>query len=300
LGSSSFVTDETGKVYEHLEYFPFGETWAHEHSNTQVTPYRFTGKEYDETTGLYYYGARYYDPRTSVWQSPDPILGEYMSGKTNGGVFNPMNLSLFTYTYNNPVNLVDPDGEAPVKALELIAENRNNIMNTAKTYNVDPKAIASIILQEKYHGVFADIKNKIAYIKDGGVHENSPSTRSYGLGEMQLGLAGELLGIDANSKGGKAEIYSKITNNDTLAIDLIGKNISNAQKQFNTKLDPKGAAILHNAGTKGLKSYLNGEKLKGGVYDRSANWQTAIGKALEKGEISTSMDKKPLIKYKND
>jgi len=184
LGSSSFVTDETGKVYEHLEYFPFGETWAHEHSNTQVTPYRFTGKEYDETTGLYYYGARYYDPRTSVWQSPDPILGEYMSGKTNGGVFNPMNLSLFTYTYNNPVNLVDPDGEAPVKALELIAENRNNIMNTAKTYNVDPKAIASIILQEKYHGVFADIKNKIAYIKDGGVHENSPSTRSYGLGEI--------------------------------------------------------------------------------------------------------------------
>jgi len=47
-----------------------------------------------------------------VWQSPDPILGEYMSGQTNGGVFNPKNLSLFTYTYNNPVNLVDPDGNA--------------------------------------------------------------------------------------------------------------------------------------------------------------------------------------------
>lgn len=36
-----------------------------------------------------------------------------MSGKTNGGVFNPKNLSLFTYTYNNPANLVDPNGEAP-------------------------------------------------------------------------------------------------------------------------------------------------------------------------------------------
>ena len=58
-----------------------------------------------------YYGARYYDPRTSVWQSPDPILNEYMSGQTNGGVFNPKNLGLFTYTYNNPVNLVDPDGK---------------------------------------------------------------------------------------------------------------------------------------------------------------------------------------------
>jgi len=64
-------------------------------------------------TGLYYYGARYYDPRTSVWQSPDPILAEYMDGKTNGGVFNPKNLNMFGYTYNNPVNLVDPDGNNP-------------------------------------------------------------------------------------------------------------------------------------------------------------------------------------------
>jgi len=111
LGSSSFVTDAEGQVYEHMEYFPFGETFAHEHSNTQRTPYLFTGKELDEESGLYYYGARYYDPRTSVWQSPDPILGEYMSGKTNGGVFTPINLGLYTYTANNPVNLVDPDGE---------------------------------------------------------------------------------------------------------------------------------------------------------------------------------------------
>ena len=57
------------------------------------------------------YGARYYDPRTSVWQSPDPILDQYMNGSGNsGGVFNPGNLYLFTYTANNPVNLIDPDG----------------------------------------------------------------------------------------------------------------------------------------------------------------------------------------------
>ena len=62
---------------------------------------------------MYCYVAGYYDPRTSVWQSPDPILNEYMSGKTNGGVFNPQNLGLFTYTHNNPVNLVDPDGNNP-------------------------------------------------------------------------------------------------------------------------------------------------------------------------------------------
>ncbi|MBV7317631.1 RHS repeat-associated core domain-containing protein [Shewanella sp. NIFS-20-20] len=44
-------------------------------ANVQLTPYYLTGKELDEATGLYYFGACYYDPRTSVWQSPDPILG---------------------------------------------------------------------------------------------------------------------------------------------------------------------------------------------------------------------------------
>jgi RHS repeat-associated protein len=73
-------------------------------------PYKFTGKELDEETGLYYYGARYYDPRTSVWQSPDPILEKYMSGEANGGFYNPLNLRTYSYSYNNPVNYSDPDG----------------------------------------------------------------------------------------------------------------------------------------------------------------------------------------------
>lgn len=63
-----------------------------------------------------------------MWQSPDSILNEYMNGQTNGGVFNPKNLNMFGYTYNNPVNLSDPDGNA-VKAVKSIY----NILK--KTYN---------------------------------------------------------------------------------------------------------------------------------------------------------------------
>jgi RHS repeat-associated protein len=110
LGSSSYVTDSNGKVYQHLEYFPFGETWVEESSNTQRTPYLFTGKELDEETGLYYYGARYYDPRTSVWQSPDPMLSAYLGGKPNGGVYSSINLNLFRYAAQNPLKYVDPAG----------------------------------------------------------------------------------------------------------------------------------------------------------------------------------------------
>jgi RHS repeat-associated protein len=63
----------------------------------------FTGKELDDMTGLYYYGARYYDPRMSVWQSPDPALESYLDGKNN----NSRNLSLYSYAFNNPMRFID-------------------------------------------------------------------------------------------------------------------------------------------------------------------------------------------------
>jgi RHS repeat-associated protein len=114
LGSSSYVTDIDGEIFQHLEYFPFGETWVEESSNTQRTPYLFTGKELDEQTGLYYFGARYYDPRTSVWQSPDPILAKYLQGTGAGlGVYTPRNLNLFAYSHLRPVIMIDPDGMEP-------------------------------------------------------------------------------------------------------------------------------------------------------------------------------------------
>jgi RHS repeat-associated protein len=60
--------------------------------------YKYNGKELDESTGLYYYGARYYDPRTSIWLSVDPLKEKYP------------NFSPYVYTANNPVMLIDPDG----------------------------------------------------------------------------------------------------------------------------------------------------------------------------------------------
>ncbi len=62
------------------------------------SPYRFNGKELDPETGNYYYGARYYDPKISVWLSVDPLAHKYPS------------LSPYVFTGNNPIMLVDPDG----------------------------------------------------------------------------------------------------------------------------------------------------------------------------------------------
>ena len=117
LSSTNAVTDSGGKLYEHLEYFPSGEAWVEEKSNTQRTPYRFAGKELDEETGLYYFGARYYDPRTGLWPSTDPALGENLTKLSEAGddsptpnVAAPTFLNLYNYADANPASRVDQDG----------------------------------------------------------------------------------------------------------------------------------------------------------------------------------------------
>jgi RHS repeat-associated protein len=81
-----------------IKYLPFGEVFIEERNNSWNTPYLFNGKELDEETGLYYYGARYYNPRESVWLSVDPIAEKYP------------NVSPYAYTFQNPVRYTDPTG----------------------------------------------------------------------------------------------------------------------------------------------------------------------------------------------
>ena len=101
LGSSSFITNLDGEVVQHIEYVPFGEVFIEEHNNVWNTPYLFNAKEFDEETGMYYYGARYYDPRLSLWMSTDPKEGKYP------------NYTSYAYSFNNSLVYVDPDGCEP-------------------------------------------------------------------------------------------------------------------------------------------------------------------------------------------
>ena len=126
LGSATLISDYKGDEYQRIEYTPYGETWVEKTSNTGLEwlPYKFTAKELDEETGLYYYGARYLDPKYSRWISTDPALGDYIpkapvneeAKRYNqnlpgmGGVFNHINCNLYHYAGNNPIKYTDPDG----------------------------------------------------------------------------------------------------------------------------------------------------------------------------------------------
>jgi len=100
LGSSSLITDATGALAEHYEYTAYGR----ERANGSAAPdasHRFTGQIFDQDTGLYYYGARYYDQDIARFIQPDtiePHLGE------------PQRWNRYSYVLNNPLKYVDPTG----------------------------------------------------------------------------------------------------------------------------------------------------------------------------------------------
>ncbi|HEV2147520.1 MAG TPA: RHS repeat-associated core domain-containing protein [Longimicrobiaceae bacterium] len=94
-GHVAGLIDSTGALVNQYRYSPFGEA---EVVREQVqNPLRFTAREYDAETGLYYYRARYYDPALARFISEDPIGLE-------GGI-NP-----YAYAGNDPVNFTDPFG----------------------------------------------------------------------------------------------------------------------------------------------------------------------------------------------
>jgi RHS repeat-associated protein len=96
-GSTRLITDENKTIVTAVIYHPFGEPYIKEGSEH----YLFCGKEMD-ATGLYYYGARYYDSDLGRFITRDPLKGT---------IVNPQTLNQYTYCRNNPLKYTDPWGE---------------------------------------------------------------------------------------------------------------------------------------------------------------------------------------------
>ncbi len=99
LGSSSWITYTDGTAVQHLHYLPWGEDFVDQRSTSWNAMYTFSAKEKDTETGYSYFGSRYYNSDLSIWLSVDPMAGKYPS------------LSPYAYCADNPVKLVDPNGE---------------------------------------------------------------------------------------------------------------------------------------------------------------------------------------------
>ena len=141
LGSTSYLTDRTGEVYQHVEYFPFGSIMVEERHWTVNNQYLFNGKELDQETGLYYYGARYYDPRTSIFISVDPLAEKAPFA------------SPYRYGFNNPLRYIDPNGMFEDEASAQQYQEDNNIQGT---------------ISQGTDGLWSinDTENGVSYFKD--------------------------------------------------------------------------------------------------------------------------------------
>ena len=222
LGSSSFITNLDGEVVQHIEYVPFGEVFIEERNNVWNTSYLFNAKEFDEETGMYYYGARYYDPRLSLWISTDAL-----KEKTP-------NVSSYAYTENSPINYVDPDGNFRWKWLAQWSRNWHNLWHKNK---------ASEIIENK------NAKNpNLRYTYQVGSVENGEIvvTLHYKVGKefvqrtqdvgdavavtgfaLTLTVAGAEIGVPLAAAGG---IISDVGGAAEFGIDMINGDLSNCGK----------------------------------------------------------------------
>ncbi|WP_252507863.1 RHS repeat domain-containing protein [Treponema denticola] len=273
LQSAQFVTDWKGRQYEHIEYTPYGELWIEEvATGLDKLPFRFTGKEMDEETGLYYYGARYLDPKYSRWLSGDPALGEYIpqapindeAKKHNenlpdmGGVFNTVNLHVYHYAGNNPVKYTDPDGRL---LINNVSENSASAREYERNHNLryiafliktlDAKGNAQIpignidiILEKglnKSLTLANAVKNNPNYVVDVKAIASETKNGNYQIDidvlVFHYGADGKLV-CDVNNSG-------TIAFADSSELGVFGPNSSIDQKLVNQKANEVINTVLH-------------------------------------------------------
>ena len=128
--------------------------------------YRFSGKELDEETGLSYFGARYYNPKWSVWLGVDPEYAKYP------------NWSPYNYCFNNPINFVDPDGRDPIYGknfwgkVKLIGDDgKNNGGSYLVRGSVKNDVKSSTKAGQNYTGSLSENKN-VFHVPTGQILED--------------------------------------------------------------------------------------------------------------------------------
>jgi RHS repeat-associated protein len=114
LGSTRVVTNNEQEVVSRHDYLPFGEeitvlaggrTRGLNYGALDDTRQKFTSKERDDESGLDYFGARYYSSANARFTGPDHLVYD------EDHLLDPQRLNLYSYTRDNPLNAVDPNGE---------------------------------------------------------------------------------------------------------------------------------------------------------------------------------------------
>jgi RHS repeat-associated protein len=144
LGSVKMTVDTTGTVVGYDDYYPYGmQMSGRSYTSSADQRYKFTGKELDATTGLDYFGARYYDGWTGRWPSVDPMTSKYPGW------------SPYNYCFDNSLRLVDPDGKDSV-----------NVQTNKEQEKADRRAKQEPIVREHTVLIGGEELYRIPYFSD--------------------------------------------------------------------------------------------------------------------------------------
>ncbi|MDQ1097185.1 RHS repeat-associated core domain-containing protein [Chryseobacterium camelliae] len=259
LGTATFVTDDNGEATQFFVNLPFGETLIEQQvAGKYSNPYKFNAKELDSETALYYYGARYYNPRLSIWYGVDPLAEKYPSW------------SPYAYTFNNPIIFTDPDGREPYKptpkeaaamAAHVYGDKKDNILIggwrvSKKDFGITLENQKSGFKSQVYERVvngkvteytyatagtedlakdgLADVSQPLGASSQYSLSAKNATTLSNELGDMELSYTGHSLG------GGLAALNSNLTRREAITFNAAGVGIATKYLNGQNNSDMKG------------------------------------------------------------
>jgi RHS repeat-associated protein len=175
-----------------------------ERNNQWNTPYLFNAKELDEETGLYYYGARYYDPRVSIWLSTDP-LAEKSIDKTS-----------YHFCSNNPLSRIDSNG---LYDIENVKKGKESEVKTVAVFGKqtikDDKVIRNDYKAAKKAGVGILLVDDVNDFADG-------------MAELtKMGIDPSVYAINSHGADGYFEVGSTPVFKSTTGLNVLKSGLQN-------------------------------------------------------------------------
>ena len=248
-GNAVLLYDISGQMQADYVYDPYGNLVAKSGGMADVNRYRFSGKEFNPHTGLYYYGYRFYDPNLQRWLNQDPLadpsfglLHRAASRKGRSFAQRPVELTegpnLYEFVGNNPINKIDPMG------LSWLGDFWNWLMGSPNL-NADPSQAGS---EEQYWANQAGMDSQLDSV-------TAPGYAAYQ--RQQLQNVGNFLPSDIYVFAG---VGKEVHGNGGEALCLMGGNMRTGQTYWG------GLA----AGSLGV---LPGENTLGG----GAEWTSSAG-----------------------